>query len=239
MINSIRKLSSTSQPVKLFSILCLSTVFCLAMVAYRMYYSNVDLTSLLSSPENIVSSRGFTFLFLVWNLFLAWIPYWIAISLKGFYKLTNSKILSLGMVIVWLLFFPNAPYILTDLLHLHNRHPVPFWYDLMLIVSFAWTGLMLGLISLHEVRIFIKNLYTEKLSWLFTFSATVLCGFGIYLGRCLRWNSWDILTKPGLLIQDILISMTDSMAINITVIFSVFLLLGYMTLNVLIGKSNK
>ncbi|MFT5165188.1 MAG: putative membrane protein [Saprospiraceae bacterium] len=238
MIASIKKISSPSQRVKIFSILSLSTAFCIAMVAYRIYYSNVDLSS-LRSAEDIASSRGYTFIFLVWNLFLAWIPYWIAITINGCYQRTRSKMLAFGMIIAWLLFFPNAPYILTDLLHLHNRHPVPFWYDLMLIVSFAWTGLMLGFISLHEVRLFIKKHYSEKGSWLFTFGATILCSYGIYLGRCLRWNTWDILTKPHLLIQDIFLSVTDSMAINITVIFSVFLLLGYMTLNALIGKSEK
>jgi uncharacterized membrane protein len=238
MIASIKNLSAVSQQTKIFSILSLSTAFCLTMVAYRIYYNNLDISNLISTGE-IVSSRGYTFIFLVWNLFLAWVPYWIAISIKKVYTRTRSRIVAFGMVVTWLLFFPNAPYILTDLLHLHNRHPVPFWYDLMMIVSFAWTGLMLGFISLHEVRIFIKNISSEKLSWIFTFITTILCGFGIYLGRCLRWNTWDILTKPGLLIQDILVSMTDSMAIKITIIFSVFLLLGYITLNVLIGKSNK
>ncbi len=221
MIQRIRKLITNHQSVKIFLILSLSTVFCFSMVMYRMHYNNVDLKS-IQSIRDIVSSRGYTFIFLIWNLFLAWIPYWIAISIKGIFKKTNSKTIALGMVLSWLVFFPNAPYILTDLLHLHHRSPIPFWYDMMLIVSFAWTGLMLGLISLHEVRIFIMKLYSEKLSWLFTFGATLLCGFGIYLGRCLRWNTWDIISNPGSLFQDILLSLTDSMALKITLIFLSF-----------------
>jgi len=236
MIAKIKAILSSSQQAKIFGILSLSTAFCITMVICRISYTNIDLSS-IQSADDIIKSRGMTFLFLVWNLFLAWIPYWIAISLNRFYKLSNSKILAGGLIMSWLLFFPNAPYIITDLLHLHSRHPIPFWYDMMLIVSFAWTGLMLGLISLHEVRIFIKKMYSEKVSWIFTIGSTMLCGFGVYLGRCLRWNSWDILTKPDLLFQDILMSLTDSMALKITLVFSIFLLLGYLTLNVLIGKS--
>ncbi len=235
MKNPIKKLSKANQQVKIFAILSLSTAFCLALVAVRIYYMDFNYQS-IQSPRDIISSRGLTFLFLVWNLFLAWIPYWVSISVEGFYKLSRSKIIAGGLILFWLIFFPNAPYIITDLLHLRNRYPIPFWYDMMLIVSFAWTGLMLGLISLHEIRLFVARIYSEKTSWLFTISATVLCGFGIYLGRCLRWNSWDILTKPWLLCKDILASLTDTMAINITVIFSVFLMIGYLTLNTLISK---
>lgn len=227
-----------TRQTKIFSILSLSTAFCISMVAFRMYYVNIDYSS-INSPQDIVSSRGMTFLFLIWNLFLAWVPYWIAISIKGFYKLSNSKVLAFGLIAAWLVFFPNAPYIITDLLHLHNRFPIPHWYDMMLIVSFAWTGLMLGLISLHEIRLFIKKLYTEKISWIFTIGATILCSFGIYLGRCLRFNTWEILTNPLELTQDILISMTDSMALKITLIFSIFLTLGYLTINILMGKSEQ
>lgn len=236
MKKSLNLISRASQQMKVFGILSLSSAFCLALVAVRIYYTEFDYES-IKSPQDIITSRGSTFIFLVWNLFLAWIPYWIAISVEGFYKLSRSKIVAAVFVMTWLVFFPNAPYIITDLLHLHNRYPIPFWYDMMLIVSFAWTGLILGLISLHEIRLFVKKIYSEKVSWAVTVGSTVLCGFGIYLGRCLRWNTWDILTRPGKLFQDILMSTTDSMAIKITIIFSAFLLIGYLTLNVLIGKS--
>lgn len=235
---TIKTLLSSSKQAKVFGILSLSTLFCIMMVLFRMHHTNTDLAS-LQSTEHIIASRGSTFIFLIWNLFLAWIPYWIAISLHRIYQWTNSKALSIGWMMAWLAFFPNAPYIITDLLHLHQRPAVPFWYDLMLIVSFAWTGFLLGLLSLHEIRVFIKKMYSEKLSWYFTIAASVLCGFGIYLGRCLRWNSWDILTQPGLLFQDILVSLTDSMAINITLLFSVFLILSYLTLNVLINQPDR
>jgi len=235
MIKHIQTLFK-SQQAKIFCILSLSTAFCITMVAFRMHYAEVNLSE-LSSPRSIAKSRGITFFFLIWNLFLAWVPYWVAISLKGFYKLSQSKILISGLLVTWLLFFPNAPYILTDLLHLHNRQPIPHWYDLMLFVSFAWTGLLLGLISLHEVRVFIRDIYSETLSWLFVLGSTILCGFGVYLGRCLRWNSWDILTKPSLLFQDIFSSLHDGMALKITLVFSIFLLLGYLTLNILMDKS--
>jgi uncharacterized membrane protein len=227
-----------SHQAKIFSILCLSTAFCFVLVGVRIHYSQVEFSA-IQSIQDLAESRGMTFMFLVWNLFLAWIPYWISISIPGFFKLFPSKLFAFGMIGLWLLFFPNAPYIITDLLHLHHRYPVPFWFDLMLLVTFAWTGLMLGLISLHEIRLFVKVLYNEKLSWAFTFGSVVLCGFGIYLGRCLRFNSWDILTRPMALVQDILLSTTDSMAIKLTLVFSAFLMIGYLTLNVLMDKQRK
>lgn len=236
MKNPIKAISTANQQLRIFGILSLSTAFCLALVAVRIYYMNFNYDK-FNSPLDLVTSRGSTFLFLVWNLFLAWIPYWVAISIEGFYKISQSKIFAAGLMLFWLLFFPNAPYIITDLLHLHNRYPIPIWYDVILFVSFAWTGLLLGLISLHEVRLFVAKVYSEKVSWFFTISATVLCGFGIYLGRCLRWNSWDVLTNPWQLLKDILGSLTESMAINITIIFSIFLMVGYLTLNTLISKS--
>ncbi len=143
------------------------------------------------------------FLFLNWNLFLAFLP-WLFTSvaiLKP--KIQYNRILIIFLVSSWLLFFPNAPYILTDLFHLRLRSSMPIWFDLVLILSFAWTGLMFGFLSLWDIeRVLSKKL---KKVWIRIITVTLLFlgSFGIYVGRYLRWNSWDIITEPFQLMYDI------------------------------------
>lgn len=238
MLTKFIKLFRDKRQFQLFLLLFISTLYCFALVGMRLHHLRFDFSQ-IQSTNDLAKLRGTTtFLFLIWNLFLAWVPYWIALALESVFQWSKSKWLALLLLISWLLFFPNAPYILTDLLHLKSRQPIPFWYDLMLFISFAWTGLLLGLLSLYEVQLFLKNHLHSTVSWILTTSAIFLCSFGIYLGRCLRWNSWDILTSPGSLFQDIQLSLTDSMAIKITLVFSGFLMIAYLTLNALIGKSN-
>jgi uncharacterized membrane protein len=107
------------------------------------------------------------------------------------------------LVICWLLFFPNALYILTDLLYLRLKTNMPVWYDLLLILSFAWTGLIFGFLSLWDIEKilgrFFKPFYTTIISTVFLFIGS----FGVYIGRYLRWNSWDVITEPLGLMYDI------------------------------------
>jgi len=106
-------------------------------------------------------------------------------------------------VLIWLLFFPNAPYILTDLFHLRLKSSMPIWFDLLLILSFAWTGLMFGFTSLWNIENLLRNnlkpIYINLISSLLLFIGS----FGIYVGRYLRWNSWDIINQPFDLFYDI------------------------------------
>ena len=122
-----------------------------------------------------------------------------SIRLKVTHALTDVYCL----LATWLLFFPNAPYILTDLFHLQRNLDMPIWFDLILILSFAWTGLLFGFLSLWDLEKILstrfKLVYVRSISILMLFAGS----FGIYLGRYLRWNSWDILTEPLNIIYDI------------------------------------
>lgn len=142
------------------------------------------------------------FLFLNWNLFLAFIPWLLSsvIVIKGI----DKKFILILLILSWLVFFPNSPYILTDLFHLRLRSSAPIWFDLIVILSFAWTGLIYGFTSLMDIEVLLKKYLKEK--WInFTIVLFLfLSGFGIYLGRYLRWNSWDILTNPFELSSDII-----------------------------------
>src|SRR5450432_2324487 len=96
------------------------------------------------------------YFYFIWNLFLAWVPYAISMYLPLSYHLIKSKLLIWVLILIFFLFWPNSPYILTDLLHLKEKQNIPLWFDLGLILSFAWTGLMLGFISLLEIQNFIR-----------------------------------------------------------------------------------
>lgn len=141
------------------------------------------------------------FLFLNWNLFLAVIPFIISSYLIN--KKIQNKAIILLMIIVWILFFPNAPYILTDLFHLKNRESAPIWFDLILILSFAWTGMTFGFMSLRHIESMIKPFTTSFQKNTIIVFFLFLSSFGIYLGRFLRWNSWHIINKPLLILNDI------------------------------------
>ena len=168
---------------------------------------------LVLSVIRVFASATPTFLFLNWNLFLAFIPWALSSLLIIYPKLQEKKLAVITLLGTWLLFFPNAPYILTDLFHLKHVVSMPMWFDLLLILSFAWVGLLFGFMSLWDIekilnRYLIKSRLKGLLRYRFSvpiFSSVLLFigSFGIYLGRYLRWNSWDIIAEPFALIYDI------------------------------------
>jgi uncharacterized membrane protein len=136
-------------------------------------------------------------------------------------------------ILLWLLFFPNAPYILTDLLHLaHPRPDVPLWFDMLLIIWFAWTGLLLGLVSLFLMHGIVIREFGRVIGWGFVLAVGILSGLGVYIGRFLRWNSWDLLLQPLVRISDLMYYAAHPSMQSIIFIggFSAFFLTLYVTL---------
>jgi uncharacterized membrane protein len=142
-------------------------------------------------------ARELLYGFFVWNLFLAWVP---ALAALLFYSLAQrrptGRLTLLGIGIVWLLFFPNASYVITDIQHLYERPPVPYWYDMIAMMAFAQTGLFLGYLSLYLMQEVVRSWLGALAGWAFALAMLALSSFGIYLGRFLRWNSWDALQYP-------------------------------------------
>lgn len=139
------------------------------------------------------TGNGF-YRFLVWNLFLAWVPLAFAVAA---YARSRRGVdpLAAALLVPWLLFFPNAPYLLTDFIHLEEG-PAPLWYDALMLSAFAWTGLLLGFASLYLVQLILRRAFGAAVAWLGVFGALALASIGVYIGRFVRLNSWDVLLHP-------------------------------------------
>jgi uncharacterized membrane protein len=140
--------------------------------------------------------------FLVWNLFLAWVPVVLAALAYrvSFRRGVVGRLTLVLTAVVWLAFFPNAPYIITDFVHLVDIHDhVPLWYDVILIAWYAWTGLLLGILSLRLMQDIVQRGAGRVAGWSLVAAVTVLGSIGIYIGRFLHWNSWQAFQSPGTL----------------------------------------
>jgi len=178
-----------------------------------------------------LSGKG-TYAFLVWNLTLAWVPYLCALWAVGVHRRFPWWALPVPFA-VWLIFFPNAPYIVTDFLHLQARRPIPIWYDTILVMSFAWSGCFLAVTSLYIMQTLVRSYLGRSVSWLFVAVTLGLTGLGVYLGRFLDWNSWDLLLRPRRVLGDVLVRFLNPLdhlgAVGVTVLFAAFLFVCYVT----------
>jgi uncharacterized membrane protein len=202
--------------------LVLSIAFTMLLLAFRIMYT-----------------QELTYIFYVWNTILAIVPLWFSRKLVRQSSINRNAII---LLVCWLLFFPNAPYIITDIFHYEERVPIPKWYDLLIVISAAWNGLLLGIVSLMQVETFLSLHLKKQWVTLSIFASLLLCGYGVFIGRFLRFNSWDILTKP----QNILFSSAHQLLHpnqnrNVwlfTFLFASMLSLVYFTLRHL-PKTNK
>lgn len=203
----------------------------LLLIASSVYAVGLELLRVYLSGHN-------SYLYFIWNLFLAWIPYLLGLYLPLSYHVIRSRAVAFLLLMIWFLFWPNCPYILTDLLHLKEKQNIPLWFDLGLILSFAWSGLMLGFISLIEIQNLVRKRTNRFTAWAFA-GITILTGsLGIYIGRYVRLNSWDIVVNPVRVYSDIFVHFTDRMLrtemIVMTLQYGVFLLIGYLTIKIII-----
>ncbi|MFN8346228.1 MAG: DUF1361 domain-containing protein [Spirosomataceae bacterium] len=176
----------------------------------------------------IVSVENLGGIFLIWNLFLAWIPLGLAYFTEDLWQrlLIGKRGVVIG-VSVWLLFFPNAPYIITDLIHLRAAPESLVWYDALMNFSFALAGLLTGFYSLLRVQRLVEKIWNQFSAWIVVSGSLVLSSYGVYLGRFGRWNSWDILTHPFSLARYSFSKLYDPLAIQLTLAFSFAMLVIY------------
>ena len=133
----------------------------------------------------------------MWNIFLAWVPLVFTLAIRRQLRVPAPRPWKLRVAgTAWLLFFPNVPYICTDLVHLTPPRVGNFWIDPVLILLFAMNGLLLGFISLYLMQDVVTRQRGTIAGWSFDALVIGLSGLGVYIGRFLRWNSWDLLTNP-------------------------------------------
>jgi uncharacterized membrane protein len=171
---------------------------------------------------------------LVWNLFLAWIPFVLALVVYDRDRRGTRPARLLLPALVWLLFLPNAPYLVTDFKFLAEHGGMPVWYDVTMLTTFAWTGLLLGFLSLYLMHGVARRALGTVTSWIAVAAVLGLTSFGVFLGRIARWNSWDVVANPGDLAADLARALADPAAhrgtIAVTVALAGFLSLAYLAL---------
>src|SRR5665213_201016 len=160
-----------------------------------LFYSS--LVSLGFLVVHIIDTRGFIYWYLGWNLLLAWVPLllvgWLLRSLRDYPWLNWRPMI---LTVLWVGFLPNSFYLVSDLIHLQNAATTHILFDSMMLESFAINGLILGFLSLYLIHVqLLKRLNRRTVTGLIGL-VLVLCSFAIYLGRDLRWNSWDLLVNP-------------------------------------------
>jgi len=172
------------------------------------------------------------FAFLLWNLILAIVPVVMALVLRSLTSARHLSPLQVAVFVAWLVFLPNAPYLVTDFIHLGSRPPVPLWFDVAMLSSFAATGVLLCYSSVADVEAVVTRQFGRVWGAVIAPVSLALCGVGIYLGRFLRWNSWDILTSPTGLARDALGALVDPLADPrawvVPIIYGLGLMLGYL-----------
>lgn len=203
------------------------------MFMFLMLASATIISVLIWRLRTEISGSG-NYAFLIWNLFLAWIPF--IISYFTYTAVLNRRqvlILAPLGACLWLIFFPNAPYILTDFQHLAgNWRDVPVWYDVLLLIWFSFTGLMLGMTSLFMMQEIIRQEFGRWAGWGFVAMVAALSSVGVYAGRFLRWNSWDIFKDFAGLARFTLARAQDPslQSIVFTSLFGAFFIFLYVTL---------
>jgi uncharacterized membrane protein len=197
--------------------LVLGSAFCVVLVVVRMV------------ETGDTHLRG-----LIWNLFLAWIPFALAVLVYDRWRRRRGGVALLVLGALWLLFFPNAPYIATDFVHLERGGAAPFWYDAVTIAAFAWMGVLLGFASLYLMQTVVRQWRGAAAGWTFALVAIGLGSLGIYLGRFLRLNSWDALEHPSVIPRILHAVARDPFAyqeaIAVTALFTVALAIAYVLL---------
>jgi uncharacterized membrane protein len=179
------------------------------------------------------------FRFLVWNLILAWVPLVLALVVYDGYRRNGSLLWLTPFLALWLIFLPNAPYIVTDFVHLDASSRAPLWFDGVELSAFAWTGMLLGFVSLYLVHAVLRHRFGALAGWVVVLSVLGLASVGVYLGRVKRWNSWELITQPGAKLGQVHAHLADpssfAKAASVTVVVTLLLAAAYLVFYVLMG----
>lgn len=188
-MNTTFKISSSNRVKEHFSVIALS-VFSIALLLVR-----------------VTITHSIFYLFLIWNLFLAFTPLAMSLLIISSRRIKSRWYYLTPALMVWLLLLPNAPYLITDFVHLKKETPVPVWFDVLLLASFTFSGILIGLAAMKNIYTLLSAHFNRKIAGRAMLAICFLSGFGLYLGRFLRYNSWDVLHRPLSLASDIWLSL--------------------------------
>lgn len=180
-------------------------------------------------------NRQLSYGFLVWNLFLAGVPVLLALVVETAWR-HGRRVMGAVFWVLWLLMFPNAPYLLTDLIHLREQPPTPLWFDALILGSAGIAGLLAGFVSLHLVQAAVTRRLGALWGWVMAVGVLGLSGFGVYVGRFARFNSWDLLTRPRRLLYHVgsdVVTGDSPRAVVVTALMASFLIVSYVTVEML------
>ncbi|MCA9329621.1 DUF1361 domain-containing protein [Candidatus Saccharibacteria bacterium] len=164
-------------------------------VARILLYSSLVSCSLFVIRATLL--RNLDYWYLIWNLFLAWVPlFFMYLLIHHTQKNPWISLKSISMSILWLVFLPNSFYIATDFIHLIESPSYTLLFDIVLILSFTFNGFLLGYTTVIYIHNALLKKITAKTAHLLIGLVFLLCSFAIYLGRYLRWNTWDIISNP-------------------------------------------
>ena len=229
-INSSRdntRKSSWPFTIKLLGLLFLLSFVSLSLLAARM-----------------VASGSMIWWFLAWNLVLAWLPLLFALGLRlNLTKKRWSHWQNIGLSFLWLGFLPNSFYIISDYIHLYSEQDVFLLLDIALMTSFVINGLILGFLSIFIVHRCLLKRFANKVVTPIIGLVFFACGFAIYIGRFLRWNTWDVIMNPAALLFDlserVINPVTHAETYLITFVFGVVLASTYAVIYELIKLINR
>lgn len=208
-MNLILKLFNQNK--KANQLLLLYAIYCLSLLLVRAKITN-----------------SIYLFFLIWNLFLAVIPYAITSHLLASNWEKASKVKTLFILGIWLAFIPNSFYIITDLVHLAKSEGSIFWLDLIIVSSHALIGFALGILSFLDFEKIMQQFISPKKSTILIPILCFLCGLGIYIGRILRYNSWDIISNPIDLATDLFVEALSSKSLLFSTHFGVFIYFSFL-----------
>lgn len=174
------------------------------------------------------------FVYILWNILLAFVPFLIS-SILLLHTNKNNIIKPFFIIgfILWFVFLPNAPYVITDFIHLGRIRAVPIMFDIFVLFSSAWVALLLGLYSIAHMEKILLSKFSKKVVNIIILITILFTSFGVYLGRYLRFNSWDFFISHNSLLASIGKIFTQSSnyanVYGYTLLFFFFIYISYLS----------
>ena len=163
-----------------------------------------SMTSVLLFYGGAWGAHEHDFAYMIWNLFLAWVALGLTIWLERTLHRTQwSSWYALGITALWFIFLPNTFYMITDYIHVQELAEADLLNGIFMLSSFIINGAVLGFLSVAIVHSELLRRVRARTAGMLVGIVLLSCSFAMFIGRELRWNSWDIVVNPSFLLFDI------------------------------------